>query len=110
MRQIVATADIGNGAEEETFSTIPIIVDQYQNPASVTFFTESAGAVEVSYAVPFPVSNGDFVEQTTWNWQTPDLTKYPNGPKFIGHPIKAIRLTGAAQGDTITIIQSGVQG
>lgn len=110
MRQITATADIGNGAELETFSTIPIIVDQYQDPTAITFFTSSAGTVEVSYADPFPKENGNFVEQTTWNWQTPDLTKFPNGPNFIGHPIRAIRLTGAADGDTLTIIQAGVKG
>lgn len=112
MRQVTTTADIELlGEEPPVYETLPVIVDQYQDPTSISFVANSeTGSVKVSFADPFPVVNGDFVEQTNWDWTTLDDTKYPNGIGFVGQPIRAIYLTGAAQGDTLTVIQAGVKG
>ena len=109
MRQVTVTA-VSNGEDPEVFETPPVIVDQYQDPTAITFYTDSGGDVKVSYADPYPVVNGDFVEQTNWDWQAPDLTQFPNGTNFIGQPIRAIYLTNATDGDTLTVIQAGVKG
>lgn len=109
MRQVTVTA-VTDGLVPPTYETPPVIIDQYQDPTAITFYTDGSGDVKVSYADPFPKSNGDFVEQTNWDWQLPDLTKFPNGPNFIGQPIRAIYLTNAAAGDILTVIQAGVKG
>ena len=111
MRQVTVTA-VTDGLLPPTYSTPPVIIDQYQDPASISFYTTSSGDVKVSYADPFPKSDvtGNFIQQTTWNWVTPDLTKFPNGPGFIGKPIRAIYLTNAANGDKLTGVQAGVKG
>lgn len=110
MRQVTVSATIASEDEVPTYSTLPVIIDQYQDPAAITFYTDSGGSVKISYADPFPVVNGDFVEQTSWDWQAPVLNAYPNGANFIGQPIRAIYLEGAAQGDLLTVIQAGVKG
>lgn len=109
MRQVTVTA-VSDGLLPEGFETPPVIIDQYQDPASISFFKTGSGTVKVSYADPYPMDNGQYVKQTTWNWQSPDLTKFPNGANFIGQPIRAIYLTGAANGDKLTVIQAGVKG
>lgn len=111
MRQVTVTA-VSDGLVPPTYETPPVIIDQYQDPTSITFYTASSGDVKVSYADPYPKSSvtGNFIQQTNWDWQSPDLTKFPNGDNFIGQPIRAIYLTNAANGDTLTVIQAGVKG
>ena len=101
MRQVIVTADV-------TGATAPVILDQYQDPTNVTYSKSGSGTVEVSVTAPYPVVNGNFVP-ATFVWTTAPTT-YPNGTDFLGQPFTAIRLTGASQGDTLTVIQSGVKG
>ena len=107
MRQVKVTADIGDGAEEETFSTVPVILDQYLTPFQVTYSKTGSGTVEVTATDPFPVVNGNFVS-ATFTWITAPTTA-PNTATFLAQPYRAIRLTGGADGDTLTVIQSGVK-
>jgi hypothetical protein len=109
MRQITVAADIAVTVDEvTTYNSVPVIIDQYQNPASVTYTTDGSGTVEVSTTNPYPVVNGDFTE-AAFTWITAP-TAYPNGEGFLGQPFRAIRLSGAEDNDTLTVIQSGVQG
>lgn len=109
MRQTTVTADIAVTVDEvTTYASAPVIIDQYQNPASVTYSTDGEGTVEITTTDPYPVVNGDFTE-ASFTWVTAPTT-YPNGTGFLGQPFRAIRLSGAADGDTLTVIQSGVQG
>ena len=101
MRQVVVTAGVSG-------NTTPVILDQYQNPFSVTYVKTGSGTVEVSATDPFPVENGNFVE-ANFTWVTAP-TSAPNAAGFLAQPYRAIRLSGGAQNDTLTVIQSGVQG
>lgn len=100
MREVVVTADVLG-------DTPPVVLDQYLTPFQVTYAKSGSGTVQVSTTDPYPVVNQDFVAPT-FTWVTaPDLA--PNATGFLGQPFRAIRLTGASQGDTLTVIQSGVK-
>jgi len=101
MRQTTVTAD-GAGA------TPAVVLDQYQNPFSVSYVKTGSGTVQVSLTDPYPVVNGDFTT-ASFTWVTAPTTS-PNAAGFIGQPYRAIRLSGGASGDTLTVVQSGVQG
>lgn len=100
MREIVVTADaLGD--------TPAVVLDQYLTPFQVTYAKSGSGTVQVSLTDPYPVQNGNFVAPN-FVWETaPDIT--PNAPGFLGQPFRAIRLTGAAQGNTLTVIQAGIK-
>jgi Flp pilus assembly protein TadG len=100
MRQVTVTADA-------TGVTAPVVVDQYLNPANITYTKTGSGTVQVSYTDPYPVVNGNFVA-ATFTWVTAPTTA-PNAANFIGQPIRAIRLSGAAENDVLTVIQSGAR-
>lgn len=110
MRQVTVTADISSGGDTPTYSTVPVILDQYQAPFQVTYSLSSGatGTVKVTTTDPYPVVNQDFVE-ATFNWVDVPTTA-PNATGFLGQPFRAIYLTGSASGDTLTVIQSGVKG
>lgn len=100
MREVVVTADV-------TGNTPAVVLDQYLTPFQVTYAKSGSGTVQVSLTNPYPVVNQDFVT-ANFVWETaPDLT--PNAAGFLGQPFRAIRLTGASQGDTLTVIQAGVK-
>lgn len=101
MRQTTVTAD-GSG------NSPAVVLDQYQNPFSVSYAKTGSGTVQVSLTDPFPVENGNFVA-ATYTWATAP-TSAPNASGFLGQPYRAIRLTGAANGDQLTVVQSGVKG
>ena len=101
MREIIVTADA-------TGATTPVVLDQYQSPFSVTYYKTGSGAVQVTTTDPYPKVNGDFVE-ATYSWITAP-TGSPNAANFLGQPYRAIRLSGGAEGDTLTVIQAGVKG
>jgi Flp pilus assembly protein TadG len=101
MRQVTVTADV-------TGATAPVILDQYQNPFSVTYSKTGSGTVQVSVTDPYPVVNGDYTT-ATFTWITAPTTA-PNGSTSLGQPFRAIRLSGGSSGDTLTVIQSGVKG
>jgi hypothetical protein len=101
MREVVVTAD-------STGATPPVILDQYQNPFSVTYVNSGSGTVQVSATDPYPVVNEEFTT-ATFTWVTVPTTD-PNAAGFLGQPFRAIRISGGASGDTLTVIQSGVKG
>lgn len=105
MRQVTVAATIADG---DNFNTVPVVLDQYIAPFQVTFTTspEATGVVQVTYDAPYPVSNGNFVEQT-FNWVTAP-TGAPNADGFLGQPFRAIRLAGANENDELTVIQAGI--
>lgn len=98
MRQVTVTANADG-------DTVPVILDQYLTPFNVTYGATGSGDVEVSLTDPFPVENQDFVE-ATFVWATAPVAA-PNAVGFLGQPYRAIRLTNAAEGDTLTVIQAG---
>lgn len=88
--------------------TVAVVLDQYIAPFQVSYDTgTSSGTVQVSYTDPFPVVNQDFTT-ANFTWVTAP-TGAPNGEGFIGQPVRAVRLTGATAGDTLTVVQSGVK-
>jgi hypothetical protein len=101
MRQTTVTAGVSG-------ATSAVILDQYQNPFSVSYAKTGSGTVQVSLTDPYPVVNGDFTT-ASFTWVTAPTTS-PNAAGFIGQPYRAIRLSGGAEGDTLTVVQSGVQG
>lgn len=104
MRQVTVAATIPDGLD---FVTEAVVLDQYLTPFQVTYSKTGSGAVEVSVTDPYPLSNGDFVAPTfTW---IPAPTLAPNTATFLAQPYRAIRLSGAAENDTLTVIQSGVK-
>jgi hypothetical protein len=101
MREIVVTADVSG-------NTPPVVLDQYLNPASVTYYKSGAGGtVQVSVTDPYPVVNQNFVAPT-FTWVTAPTTA-PNAANFLGQPYRAIRLSGATAGDTLTVVQAGAK-
>lgn len=88
-------------------TTSAVVLDQYLTPFSVSYAKTGSGTVEVSLTDPFPVSNGDFVAPT-FTWITAP-TSAPNSATSLGQPFRAIRLSGAAPGDTLTVVQAGVK-
>ena len=101
MRQTTVTAGVSG-------ATSAVVLDQYQNPFSVSYAKTGTGTVEVSLTDPYPVVNGNFTT-ASFTWVTAPTTA-PNAANFIGQPYRAIRLSGGASGDTLTVTQSGVQG
>jgi hypothetical protein len=99
MRQVKVTAD-------STGVTTPVVLDQYISPFQVTYSNSGSGTVQVTATDPYPVENGNFVS-ATFTWITAP-TAAPNTATFLAQPYRAIRLSGAAEGDTLTVIQSGV--
>lgn len=101
MRQTTVTAGVSG-------ATSAVILDQYQNPFSVSYVKTGSGTVEVSLTDPYPVVNGNFTT-ASFTWVTAPTTS-PNAAGFLGQPYRAIRLSGGAEGDTLTVVQSGVKG
>ena len=102
MREIVVTVGAGG-------TTVPVPLDQYQAPFQVTYVNSGSGTVQVSASDPFPQSvTGSYVAPT-FTWVTAPTTA-PSATGFLGQPYRAIRLSGGAQGDTLTVIQAGVKG
>jgi hypothetical protein len=99
MRQVTVTADA-------TGVTTPVVLDQYIAPFQVTYSKTGSGTVQATATNPYPVENGNFVS-ATFTWITAP-TAAPNTATFLAQPYRAIRLSGAAEGDTLTVIQSGV--
>ena len=101
MRQTTVTAGVSG-------ATSAVVLDQYQNPFSVSYVKTGSGTVQVSLTDPYPVVNGDFTT-ASFTWVTAPTTS-PNAAGFIGQPYRAIRLSGGAEDDTLTVVQSGVKG
>ena len=101
MRQVTVTADA-------TGATAPVVLDQYQNPFNVSYVKTGSGTVQVTLTDPYPVVNGNFTT-ANFTWITAPTTA-PNATGFLGQPYRAIRLSSGAQGDTLTVVQSGVKG
>ena len=101
MRQVTVTADA-------TGATAPVVLDQYQGPANVTYAKTGSGTVQVTTTDPYPKVNQDFTT-ASFTWVTAP-TGSPNAVGFLGQPYRAIRLSGGTTGDTLTVIQAGVKG
>ena len=100
MRQTTVTAD----AEGNT----PVVVlDQYIAPFQVTYAKTGSGTVQVSATDPYPVVNGNFTT-ASFTWISAP-TSAPNTTTFLAQPYRAMRLTGGAENDTLTVIQGGVK-
>ena len=102
MRQVVVTIPTAGT------TTAPVILDQYQAPFQVTYVNSGSGTDQVSATDPYPVVNGNFTT-ATFTWVTAPTTA-PNAAGFLAQPYRAIRISGGAAGDTLTVIQSGVKG
>jgi len=100
MRQVTVTVPTAG------LSTEPVILDQYIAPFSVTY-SAVTGTVQVSVTDPYPYENLDFTT-ASFTWVTAP-TGAPNGVGFLGQPYRAIRITGATGGNTLTVIQAGVR-
>lgn len=100
MRQVTVTADA-------TGVTTPVVLDQYIAPFQVTYSKTGSGTVQVTATDPYPVVNQNFTT-ASFTWITAP-TAAPNTATFLAQPYRAIRLSGAAEGDTLTVIQSGVK-
>lgn len=100
MRQVTVTADA-------TGATPPVVLDQYITPFQVTYSKTGSGTVQATATDPFPKVNGDFTT-ASFTWITAP-TAAPNTATFLAQPYRAIRLTGGAEGDTLTVIQSGIK-
>lgn len=100
MRQVTVTADA-------TGVTAPVVLDQYIAPFQVTYSKTGSGTVQVTATDPYPVVNQNFTT-ASFTWITAP-TAAPNTATFLAQPYRAIRLSGAAEGDTLTVIQSGVK-
>jgi hypothetical protein len=93
MRQVTVTADA-------TGVTAPVVVDQYLNPMNVSYAKTGSGTVQITYSDPFGTA--------ALTWATAPTTA-PNAANFIGQPIRAIRISGGAEGDALTVIQTGAR-
>lgn len=102
MRQVIVTANIADGGN---FKTVPVILDQYLTPFQVSYISSNDGQVQVTFTDPYPVVNQNFVE-ADFDWMNA-ATTYPNAGNFLGQPVRAVRLSGATEGTTLTVIQSG---
>lgn len=100
MREIIVTADAAG-------VTAPVVLDQYITPFQVTYANSGSGTVQVSVTDPYPKVNGDFTT-ASFTWISAP-TSAPNTATFLAQPYRAMRLSGAAEGDTLTVIQSGVK-
>lgn len=93
MRQTTVTASSAG-------VTPPVVLDQYLTPFNATYVKTGSGTVQVTATDPF---SGDALV-----WSTAPTTA-PNAANFLGQPYRAIRLSGAAENDTLTVIQAGIQ-
>ena len=100
MRQVTVVANSSG-------DTAPVVLDQYITPFQVTYSKTGSGTVQVTATDPYPKVNQDFVE-ATFTWITAP-TAAPNTATFLAQPYRAIRLTGGAENDTLTVIQAGVK-
>jgi hypothetical protein len=91
----------------EATVTAPVVLDQYISPFEVSYAKTGSGTVQVSLTDPFPVSNGNFVAPS-FTWVTAP-TGAPNSATSLGQPFRAIRLSGATAGDTLTVVQAGAK-
>jgi hypothetical protein len=87
--------------------TAPVVLDQYIAPFQVSYVKTGSGTVQVSQTDPFPYENLNFTAPT-FTWITAP-TDAPNTATFLAQPYRAIRLSGATAGDTLTVVQSGVK-
>lgn len=87
--------------------TPPVVLDQYISPFEVSYAKTGSGTVQVSLTDPFPVENGNFVAPV-FTWITAP-TGAPNSATSLGQPFRAIRLSSAAPGDTLTVVQAGIK-
>ena len=104
MREVIATADI---PEDGKYVTAPVILDQYLTPFQVSYLSSNDGQVEVTFTDPYPVVDQKFVK-ADFDWMNA-ATSYPNAANFLGQPVRAVRLSGATEGTTLTVIQAGVK-
>jgi hypothetical protein len=100
MRQVTVVADSAG-------NTPAVVLDQYLTPFQVTYSKSGSGTVQVTATDPYPLSNGNFVAPT-FSWISAP-TSAPNTATLLAQPYRAIRITGGAEGDTLTVIQSGVK-
>lgn len=100
MRQVTVAANSSG-------DTPAVVLDQYITPFQVTYSKTGSGTVQVTATDPYPKVNQDFVE-ATFTWISAP-TAAPNTATFLAQPYRAIRLTGGAENDTLTVIQSGVK-
>jgi hypothetical protein len=101
MRQIVVTVPAA------ATTTAPVILDQYIAPFQVSYTHTGSGTVQVTFTDPYPKVNGDFTT-ASFTWVTAATTA-PNSATSIGQPVRAMRLSGATAGDTLTVIQAGIK-
>ena len=101
MRQITVTVPTA------ATTTDPVVLDQYITPFQVSYVNSGSGTVQVSQTNPYPVVNGNFTSPT-FSWITAP-TAAPNTATFLAQPFRAIRLSGATAGDTLTVVQSGIK-
>lgn len=100
MRQVTVTVPTAGT------TTDPVVLDQYIAPFQVSYVNSGSGTVQVSQTDPYPVVNQQFTAPT-FTWITAP-TAAPNTATFLGQPFRAIRLSGATAGDTLTVVQAGV--
>ena len=84
-----------------------VVLDQYIAPFQVTYAKTGSGTVQVSATDPYPVVNGNFTT-ASFTWISAPTTA-PNTATFLAQPYRAMRLTGGAENDTLTVIQGGVK-
>ena len=101
MREVIVTVPTAGT------TTDPVVLDQYIAPFQVSYAHTGTGTVQVSFTEPYPVVNGNFTT-ASFSWLTAS-TSAPNGASSIGQPVRAIRLSGATAGDTLTVIQAGIK-
>ena len=99
MREIIVTAD-------NTGVTPPVVLDQYISPFQVNYANSGSGTVQVTTTNPFPVSTTGKYIAPSFSWISAPASA-PNTATYLTQPYRAIRLSGATQGDTLTVIQSG---
>ena len=87
--------------------TAPVVLDQYLTPFQVTYSKTGSGTVEVTTTDPYPIENGNYVA-ASFTWITAP-TSAPNTATLLAQPYRAIRLSGATAGDTLTVVQAGVK-
>ena len=101
MREVIVTVATG-----ET-TTDPVVLDQYITPFQVSYVNSGSGTVQVTQTDPFPYVNQNFTSPS-FTWVTAPTTA-PNTATLLAQPYRAIRLSGATAGDTLTVVQAGVR-
>ena len=101
MREVIVTVPTAGT------TTDAVVLDQYIAPFQVSYVNSGSGTVQVSQTDPYPVVNGNFTT-ASFTWITAP-TATPNTATFLAQPFRAIRLSGATAGDTLTVVQSGIK-